>query len=410
MPERRSPPSCARVPEWRAGSSARGAEAFAGRAKRARMTSFVPPQVSPQARTLDAAWYVDADVFAAERARIFERDWLCVGHESRIAAPGDYVVELVAGESLIVTRDETGMLHAFYNVCRHRGTRLCERDSGRLVGAIVCPYHAWTYALDGALVAARNMQDVPGFDRSAYPLKRAALRIVAGFVFVSLACEPLDREPALRALEPHLVRWHAAGLREVRRISYDVTCNWKLVFQNYSECYHCPVVHPQLEKLSPSDSGRNDFSTGPVLGGYSDLRPAADSMTMSGRRSWPLIGRVDGEDVRRAYFYTIFPSMMLSLHPELIMIHTVRPVAANRTIVDCAFLFDPATVARTDFDPSDAIDFWDLTNRQDWQICESTHAGITSRAYEPGPYANAEGLLHAFDRHYLDVMGAPASP
>jgi len=329
-----------------------------------------------------------------------------VGHASRVAKPGDYLLASVAGESLIVVRDESGAVHALYNVCRHRGTRLCEGGDGHAIGALRCPYHAWTYALDGTLVTARGMRDVPDFDPAAYPLKRAAVRLVEGFVFVSLAdAEPLA-EPPLVALRPHLRRWNAAGVREAHRLTYELACNWKLVFQNYSECYHCPVLHPQLERLSPSDSGRNDFTDGPVLGGYSGLRPAVHSLTATGTTARPAIGSVAGADLQRAYFYTIFPSLLLSLHPDFVMAHVLRPLAPDRTEIDCIFLFDPATMERPEFDPSDAVEFWDVTNRQDWRINELTQAGIASRAYEPGPYAQAEGLLHAFDRFYLGAMAA----
>jgi len=372
------------------------------------MRTFVRPAVGAQARTLDARWYVSDDAFRLERTRLFSREWICVGHESRIPLPGDYLLATVDGESLIVTRDGAGAVHALFNVCRHRGTRLCEAgDGGHVTGAIQCPYHAWTYALDGTLLAARTMQDVPGFDRADYPLKRAAVGVVEGFVFVSLDSTLADREPPLASLRPHLQRWNTAGLREARRITYDVACNWKMLFQNYSECYHCPVIHPQLDVLSPSDSGRNDFSDGRVLGGYSDLRPSAQSLTTTGTSARPLLGSVDGADARRAYFYTIFPSLLLSLHPDFVMTHTLRPLAPDRTEIACSWLFDPATMERPEFDPSDAVEFWDLTNRQDWHINELTQAGVASRAYEPGPYANAEGLLHAFDRHYLAAMEAP---
>jgi Rieske 2Fe-2S family protein len=176
------------------------------------------------------------------------------------------------------------------------------------------------------------------------------------------------------------------------------------VFLNYSECYHCPVVHPQLEKLSPSDSGRNDLSEGRFLGGYSVLRESAESLTTSGTRTRPAIGNVGGENLNRVYYYTIFPSMLLSLHPDYVMVHYVRPLAADRTHVVCDWLFDPKTIGDPAFDPSDAVDFWDMTNRQDWHVNELTQLGMGSRAYTPGPYANAEGLLSAFDAHYLSVM------
>ena len=177
-----------------------------------------------------------------------------------------------------------------------------------------------------------------------------------------------------------------------------------MIFQNYSECYHCPLVHPQLDKLSPSDSGRNDLSEGPFLGGFSELRTHGASLTTTGATTRPPVGEVDGADRDRVYYYTIFPSMLLSLHPDYVMVHYAKPVAPDRTLIDCSWLFDPQTMSRPDFDPSDAVEFWDLTNRQDWHVNELTQKGIESRAYTPGVYANAEGLLAAFDRHYLSIM------
>jgi Rieske 2Fe-2S family protein len=368
------------------------------------LDTFVKPRVNAGARTLEARWYVSAEVFARERERLFAGGWSYAGRAERIAAPGDYLLVDVAGESIIITRDTHGEIRAFFNVCRHRGTRLCTAAAGRFGGSIQCPYHAWTYGLDGALIAARNMQDVPGFARGDYPLVPARAAIYGGFVFVSLAP---DAEPFGVTYADLLTRfgaWNLAELRIARSIDYELACNWKLIFQNYSECYHCPLVHPQLDKLSPSESGRNDLSDGPILGGYSEMRADGMSLTMTGRSTRPPVGSVGGADLNRSYYYTIFPSLLLSLHADYVMVHSVRPVAPDRTAIACEWLFDPRTMAAPDFDPSDVVDFWDLTNRQDWHVNELTQAGIESRAYRTGPYANAEGLLAAFDRYYLERM------
>ncbi len=367
------------------------------------MDTFVPPQIAPGAKTLEARWYVSPDVFAAERERIFARSWIAVAREEDLPYPGDYAVVEAAGESLILIRDASGALRAHYNVCRHRGTRLCENGTGRL-SSIQCPYHAWTYGLDGMLLAARNMSDVPGFARADYPLRSAAVATLDGFVFVNLAGDPEPFAAAFAPLFDRFARWRIGSLRVARTIDYELACNWKLVFQNYSECYHCPLVHPQLDRLSPSDSGRNDLVEGPFLGGYSELRRPGTSLTTSGTTTRPPLGAVVGADLARAYYYTIFPSMLLSLHPDYVMVHLVRPVDTSRTAVRCLWLFDPRTTAQPAFDPSDAVDFWDRTNRQDWHVNERTQLGVASRAYTPGPYANAEGLLAAFDRHYLITM------
>lgn len=368
------------------------------------MGTFLKPQAGSGATTLPARWYISDEIFDEERERIFADRWICAGRAETLAAPGDYFLATIAGESLIVTKDRDERVHAFYNVCRHRGTRMCERENGHFSGSIQCPYHAWTYGLDGRLMAARNMNEIETFDRDDYPLHEAALAIFEGFIFVNLASDPEPFETAFAPLIGRFSDWNIGGLRTAASIDYRLACNWKLVFLNYSECYHCPLVHPQLDKLSPSDSGRNDLSEGPFLGGYSELRNPNGSLTTSGARTRPPLGAVHGEDCSRDYYYTIFPSLLLSLHADYVMVHYMHPVSAGETNVTCAWLFDPKTMEGDGFDPSDAVDFWDLTNRQDWHVNELTQLGLHSRAYRPGPYANAEGLLRAFDRYYLSVM------
>lgn len=367
------------------------------------MRTFARASVPANARTPDASWYLSEDVFARERERIFSREWTCTCRASDIAAPGAFVTIELAGESLIVTRDASGTPHAFYNVCRHRGTQLCEQKRGAFKGSIQCPYHAWTYALDGTLTAARNMEDTSGFDRADYPLHQAPVAESGGFIFVAL--EPAEPfEARFAPLFSRFESWSISGLQACTRIEYDVACNWKLVFQNYSECYHCPVIHPQLERLSASDSGRNDLSEGPFLGGYSTLRERGNSLTVSGRSTRTPLPSLAAEDLERVYYYTLFPSLLLSLHPDYAMVHYVRPVAPDRTSIVCEWLFHPDAIAQPAFDGTDAVEFWDLTNRQDWHVCELTQRGLRSRAYTPGPYSQQEGLLHAFDRHYARVM------
>jgi len=370
----------------------------------ATMRTFERATIARGAHTLDATWYTSADVYRQEREQIFARSWVCVGRLEQIERPGQYFVAHVADESLIVVKDASGAAHAFFNVCRHRGSRVCTTPTGTFKGSIQCPYHAWTYALDGSLIAARNMDNVDGFERADYPLHEAAVAELDGFLYVNFTPQPLPFERAYAALVGRFSRWRIAQLKTARIIEYDVACNWKLVFQNYSECYHCPLVHPQLDKLSPSDSGRNDLSDGPFLGGYSTLRDPGGSLTTTGRSGRAPIGDLGGDELGRVYYYTIFPSLLLSLHPDYVMVHYVRPTAVNRTSIACAWLFDPSAMQAPDFDPSDAVDFWDVTNRQDWRVNELTQLGVSSRAYTPGPYSQQEGLLHAFDRHYLSSM------
>ena len=293
------------------------------------------------ARTLAAEWYLSPEIRAREDDRIFSRSWIYVAREEDLAQAGSFITCQIAGESLIVTRDQTGVLRAFYNVCRHRGTRLCTQERGTFKGTIQCPYHAWTYGLDGKLRVARNMDDIEDFDVAEYPLRETSVATFEGFIFAAL--DP--REPLSDAFSPLAGRFAAWRLPELRRaasIAYDAACNWKLVFQNYSECYHCPVIHPQLERLSSSDSGQNDLLEGPFLGGYSELRDSATTLNANGKTRRPLLA---GEANRsRVYYYTIFPSMLLSLHPDYVMVHSVQPLDAGQTRITCDWFFDPHTM------------------------------------------------------------------
>lgn len=353
------------------------------------------------ARTLPGRYYTAPEVFAEEAERIFRAAWICAGREEEIARPGDYFLVSTAGESVIVVRDEEGAAGALYNVCRHRGTRLCEEPRGHLGRSIRCPYHAWTYALDGRLIGAPDMDGVERFDRADYPLHRAALASWGGFLFVNLASDPQPFAEAFAPLLDRFARFNLAGLRAWRRIEYDVEANWKLVFQNYSECLHCPMIHPRLSKLTPFRTGQNDLVEGPFLGGFMHLAEKGGSMTMSGASCARPVGDLPAEDLERVYYYSILPNLLLSLHPDYVMAHRLWPQAPDRTRIVCEWLFHPDAVAGPGFHPEDAIAFWDVTNREDWHICELAQAGVSSRKYVPGPYAPRESLPAAWDREYL---------
>lgn len=371
------------------------------------MSTFVKATQAYQQgqRTLPGRYYTAPEVFAEEQERIFARRWVCVGRETEVANPGDYVRRTVGGESIIVVRGQDGTVRAFYNVCRHRGTRLCDAPQGHLSETIQCPYHAWTYTLDGSLIGAPHMNEVAGFDKRDYPLRGVPLETWEGFLFVNFAEE---LEPFAQAFSPLLTRFsrfNLARLRSGRRIDYDVHANWKLIFQNYSECLHCPIIHPGLAKLTPYTSGENDLFEGPYLGGYMVITQPGGSLTVSGKACGPAVGSLPAEDHQRVYFYTIFPNLLLSLHPDYVMFHTLWPTGPAHTAITCEWLFNPDAFGQPGFDPDDAVRFWDETNRQDWNICERSHAGIASRAYEPGPYSPREGIAAAWDREFLRSLG-----
>jgi phenylpropionate dioxygenase-like ring-hydroxylating dioxygenase large terminal subunit len=371
------------------------------------MSTFVKATATYQQgqRTLPGRYYTSAEIYAEEQERIFTARWICVGRAAEIPAAGDYLLHTVAGESVIVVRGRDGILRAFYNVCRHRGTRLCEEPRGRFSETIQCPYHAWTYTIDGQLIGAPHMNEVQGFDKRDYPLHGVPLETWEGFLFVNLARDAESFAHAFAPLVGRFGRFNLSALRAARRVDYDVAANWKLIFQNYSECLHCPVIHPGLAKLTPYTSGENDLFDGPFLGGYMVLTKEGGSLTLSGRACGTPVGRLPEEDRNRVYFYSIFPNLLLSLHPDYVMFHTLWPDGPGRTRLTCEWLFHPDSFAEPGFDPDDAVRFWDETNRQDWHICEQSHAGIASRAYVPGPYSPREGISAAWDREFLRAMG-----
>ena len=366
------------------------------------------------AKTLPQRYFISPEVFATEQERIFSREWICVGHQSQLARAGDYFLQEVAGESLIVTRDHEGVVRAFFNVCRHRGTRLCEDASGH-AAAIQCPYHAWTYALDGRLIGAPHMEDAPGFDQSDYSLGAVHTSLWEGFIFVNLAADPTPLEEVFAPLAGKFPDWNLPHLRSAKRIEYDVHANWKLIFENYSECYHCPGVHPMLSKVSPYDSAENDLCEGRFLGGFMSSKKGA-SLTMSGNACARPLGEMRSEDHppspgfgaagARVFYYSIFPNLLLSMHPDYVMVHLMWPESPARTRIVCDWLFHPeaAGVSEPGYNPDDAVEFWDITNRQDWHVCELSQQGIASRAYRPGPYSPRESIPAAWDREYLRHM------
>ena len=357
------------------------------------------------AHTMPRERYTSPGIFAAEMEQIHARHWQCVGRSSAFLKPGDYQVRSIAGESLIVVRDRAGALHAFFNVCRHRGTQICNQARGQFSETIQCPYHAWTYALDGRLVGAPHMNEVAGFDKKDFPLHEAAIAEWEGFVFVNIAKNPEPFASWFAPMLRRLARFNLPSLKVRHRARYEVQANWKLVFQNYSECLHCPMIHPELSVVLPYQSGANDLTSGPFLGGYMEIREPNESATLTGRACGRLINdHLAGDDVKRAYYYTFMPNMALSIHPDYVNYYLLTPVAVDKTIVETEWMFNPQNEGDPKFNPQDAIDFWDVTNRQDWDICERSQLGIASRRYEPGPYSPRESIPAAWDAEYLRLM------
>ena len=347
--------------------------------------------------TLPARYYTDADVFRREIEHFFCRSWICVGRAEAIPDAGDYFLREFAGESLIVVRDRSGLLRAFYNVCRHRGTRMCTQAEGSFGERIQCPYHGWTYGLDGRLLGAPHM-DAARFTREDFPLREIQTEIWDGHIFLHLNGSGQPLALHLGPLRRKFAPWRMQDLRLHRRITYDVAANWKLAVLNYNECLHCPFLHPALNCLTDYLGADNEPAARTYIGGAMGFRQGVETMSTDGLRRRAYLPELRDDERSRVYYYAILPNLFLSLHPDYMMVHTLWPVAVGHTRIVCEWYFHPDEMAKPNFRADDAIEFWDATNREDWAIVEQSQLGIQSRAYVPGPYSPREELLAAFDK------------
>lgn len=358
-----------------------------------------------RAATLPGRPYHDPGIFAAEMERIFASTWICVGHDDEVPAAGDWLVRDVGAESVLVVRDAAGVPRAHYNVCRHRGSRLLDDPTGRGLKKVQCPYHAWTYGHDGRLLGAPLMERAEGFCKDDYGLVAVRIDSWQGFLFINLDDEAAPLAEQLADF-PDLSRFHLPELRRGARLTYDVAANWKLLCENYGECYHCGVAHPQLNRISDFRSGGKGLAGACYSGGPMRLNEGFSTMTMSGRSRRPPIPGLDDDDHQTVHYFNLYPTFLLSLHPDYVLTHTLWPREPGRTHVICEWLFPETAVEAPDFDPSDAVEFWDVTNRQDWELCENVQRSVASRGFRPGRYQAGESSVHDFDVWYVDRMEA----
>jgi glycine betaine catabolism A len=357
--------------------------------------------------TLPRDAYFSGELFEREKERILWREWFCAAREEEVPEPGDYTVLDVAGESVLLVRKRDGALAAHYNVCRHRGSRLIGEGSGRLAGSIRCPYHAWTYQLDGSLRSAPYLDEADGvsFDRlGLYPV---GVDSWGGFVFLNLT--PGERDSGhhtllaqLGAVPDRVRRYPLADLRSARRIVYQVEANWKVLLENYNECYHCGPVHPELCRLVPAFKQR----------GGSDLdwergiphRDGAWTFTENGTSNRRPFDGLNEDEQTRHKGELMYPNFMLSLSAEHVTAYTLWPESPTLTRVVCDFLFHPSEIEAPGFNPEDAVVFWDVVNRQDWAICENVQRGMRSRVFQHGYYAPLESASLDIRRYIKEKL------
>lgn len=375
-------------------------------------------------RTLPREAYLSPALFVREKDRIFCREWTLACREEDIPAAGDFLLVDLLGEKVLVVRGREGDLRAFYNVCRHRGCELalsaeepaCRGDggpTGHLGATIRCPYHSWTYDLDGTLRTAPYLEEAHGFRKEDFHLFPVGLATWGGFVFLHLTPgEAAGSGHTLRAqlngADDRLANYPLASLRRAKRIVYEVQANWKVILENYNECYHCAGVHPELCKIVPSfreQGGSNlDWERGVPH------KEGATTFTFSGTTTRQPFPGLNADELVRHKGELIYPNMMISLSADHVAAFIVLPRSEAHTTVVCDFLFHPDEMARPDFDGRDAIGFWDLVNRQDWAICEGVQRGMTTRAFAGGFYAPMESFSLDIRRYIAARLGPTDLP
>jgi Rieske 2Fe-2S family protein len=359
--------------------------------------------------SIDSSWYVDPEIFAREQTAIFARRWILVGRASEIPEPGAYITASVAGDNVIVTRQEDGMVAAMLNVCRHRGARILLDQSGVCAKFIRCPYHAWSYGLDGSLKGAPNIREWVGESQASLGLQRVAVREQYGCLWVNLDPDGVsfedDVEPQVAFRMGDLQRinaWELDRLTTGRRIVYDVAANWKLIIEHFQECYHCTSIHPELTEVIPEfRGGVASQANGPGYG--SSMGQQIEGFTVDGRPGLAPLPHVPEEDQRRYYGMTITPTAFINLIGDHAIVHHIIALAPDRTTVVCEWLFDPdALAAGADTDAT--VELFHRVNLQDFEACERCQLGAASPTYEHhGWLVPSE---HHLERFYAEVRQA----
>jgi glycine betaine catabolism A len=368
-----------------------------------------------EARTLPAQAYLSDEVFAWERRHFLEGSWFCLGRASDLAEPGDQRAIAVGEEGILLVRGHDGVLRGFFNTCRHRGHELLPCGGAPTSDRVVrCPYHRWMYDLDGSFKGGPGLAAQEGFDRNdpGHHLASARVQEWRGWVFVNASGDAADLSEHIGTLDRLIGDYEPELLFVGEAHDYDLAANWKIVVENYHECYHCTEIHPELCMVSSPTSGADYDPTGTVIGGSMELLPHAETMSLDGKSMGVPFRKLSGAALREVYYLEMFPNLLLSIHPDYLMTHRLEPLSPRHTRVECAWLFPPEAKDKPGFDPSYAADFWDLTNRQDWAACEAVQRGVAGRGYRQAPFSDLERIVHQsmslVARGYLEGRVRPA--
>jgi Rieske 2Fe-2S family protein len=343
-----------------------------------------------QALTLPGEAYVSDGVFDWEVEHFFEGSWACIGRAPDLGVedPGDQAAIQVGRQSFLLVRGDDRALRAFHNVCRHRGHELLAVGATRHQRGIKCPYHAWVYGLEGDCRATPRF-DVGGFDKTRFPLIEARLAEWQGWLFVNASGDAPAIAEQLGNLDLVVRDYDPATLKLGARHEYELRANWKIVVENYLECYHCSEIHPELCKVTPpeSDHAYEEQSTGTWIGGPMELRDFAATMSLTGESLGVPIPSVPAEKLRMVGYAAFLPNLLISPHPDYLMTHRLVPIAPDRTWIECAWYFPQEAFGKDGFSTDYASEFWDVTNLEDWAACESVQRNMGSSGHRQGPFS-----------------------
>lgn len=348
---------------------------------------------------LPASWYRDPAHYQRELEVFWYGKWIAAMREEEIAGPGDWRVVRIGSQSIVVLRGEAGSLRAFHNTCRHRGSVLCTEEQGNFPRRrIVCPYHAWTYDLGGRLVATPRRMETPDFRAQDFSLFEVAIDSWGGFVFVHLGGR--DAPPLADALGELPQRYQRYGFGELRigkRIVADVRANWKLLAENFSECFHCPPVHPEFCRIVTAYQEAGAWG----LRGRPESRPeyktGAETLTLDGTARLPAFRGLS--EAERNTLYTadlLLPNLFLNIHPDYVNAHLMFPTGPESVRIVYDWLFEPQHLPLADADLEHYVALWDITNRQDARNCEWQQEGLQSREFRHGVFVPQEFDAHRF--------------
>ena len=338
-------------------------------------------------KSLNKQYYFSDEIYDKELDRIFYSDWVCCGREEDIHSAGEYKIFTIGNENLFIIRDKDNEIRVFHNFCKHRGCQILkDEQSSPLKRNIRCPYHSWVYNFDGSLYKAPHLN--VDIEDKRFHLNGVKTKTWGGFIFINLDNNPSSFEEYVKELSAQFIRYPLDELVSSKSYQYEVSANWKVIVENYNECYHCAGVHPELVSIVPAfkENGGNDLDWNEGI----PHKTGANTFTFTGTTNREPFPGLNQSEKDNHFGQALYPNLMMSLSMDHVAAFILRPLSPTQTIIDCRILFHPDEVVKSEFNPNDASEFWDLVNQQDWDICEQVQKGMQSNTFKHGYYSPME--------------------